>query len=80
MVFKNQLTALSKGGSVTKHKGKGSQMTGMPDRNQISSLAKPASQSVNDYAKATPMAQPQPDPSTSGTSGLGSGNWAGNGM
>lgn len=80
MVFKQNLTPLSKGGAIHKHKGKGSQQTAMPDRNEISSLAKPANQSINNYAKATPMAAPQPDPSTAGTSGLGSGNWAGNGM
>ena len=80
MVFKQNLTPLSKGGAITKHKGKGSQQAPMPDRNEISSLAKPATQSINNYAKATPMAQPAPDPSTSGTGGLGSGNWAGNSM
>lgn len=80
MVFKQNLTPLSKKGPVHKHKGKGSEQAPMPNRNELTSLSKPAGQSINDYAKATPMAQPQPDPSTSGTSGLGSGNWAGNGM
>ncbi len=79
MVFKQQLTPLSKGGAITKHKGKGSQQTAMPDRNEISSLAKPANQSINNYAKASPMGAPQPDAATSGI-GLGSGSWAGNGM
>lgn len=76
-MFKKDITPLSKGGSVTKHKGKGSSMAPMPDRNQISQLAKPASQSMNDYAKATPMAAPQPNPVTPG---IGSGGWPGNGM
>jgi len=75
--FKKDLTPLSKGGAIHKHQGKGSQQASMPDRNQISQLAKPAGQSINDFAKATPMAQPQ-DPGSS--IGLGSGNWAGNGM
>jgi len=39
------------------HKGKGSQMASMPDRSQIASLARPGSQSMNDYAKATPLAK-----------------------
>ncbi len=39
------------------HKGKGSQMAPMPDRSQIASLARPGSQSLNDYAKATPLAR-----------------------
>ena len=80
MVFKQNLTALSKGGTITKHKGKGSEQAPMPNRNELSSLSQPAGQSLSNYAKATPMAQPQPNPATSGTSGLGSGNWAGNGM
>jgi hypothetical protein len=80
MVFKNQLTALSKGGTVTKHKGKGSQMAPMPDRSQISSLAQPANQSIGNYAKATPMAQPTPSPQTGAVPGLGNGNWPGNGQ
>lgn len=47
------------------HKGKGSQSASMPDRSQIASLSRPGSQSINDYAKATPMAQspmPMPEP------------------
>jgi hypothetical protein len=78
MVFKKNLTPIGKGG-ITKHAGKGSQATSLPNRNQLSALAKPAGQSPMNYAKATPMAQPQPDASTSGI-GLGSGDWAGNGM
>lgn len=39
------------------HKGKGSQMAPMPDRSQIAALARPGSQSIGDYAKATPLAQ-----------------------
>ena len=42
------------------HRGKGSQMASMPDRSQIASLARPGAQSLNDYAKATPMAQSVP--------------------
>lgn len=80
MVFKSDLTPLTKGGKVTKHHGKGADAAHMPDRNQLRQLQKPAGQNINNYAKATPMANPAPDPNTSGTYGLGSGNWAGNGM
>ena len=78
--FKKDLTPLSKGGQVTKHKGKGSEMAPLPNRNELTALTKPATNSINDYAKATPMPSGQTDPSTPGTSGLGSGSWAGNGM
>ena len=74
--LKKDLTPLSKGGAIHKHAGKGSSMAPMPDRQQISQLSKPAGQSINNYAKATPMAQPQP----SAAPGLGSGDWPGNGM
>jgi hypothetical protein len=76
---KKDLTPLSKGGAITKHAGKGSQMATLPNRNTLSSLAKPANQSMNNYAKATPMGAPQP--SAPGLApGLGDGSWAGNGM
>jgi hypothetical protein len=56
--FKKNLTPLSKGGQVIKHKGKGSQVTDLPDRRQITGLATPAGNSINDYAKVTPLANP----------------------
>lgn len=74
--LKKHLTPLGKGGQITKQNGKGSEMATMPNRNTLAALQKPASQSINDYAKATPMASP-----TAGApDGLGSGGWAGNGM
>ena len=76
MAWKKDLTPLSKGGSVVKHKGKGSQMAGMPDRKQISNLGTAPGASMNNYAKATPMARPTPDSAP----GIGSGDWSGNGM
>ena len=79
MVFKHQLTPLTKGGAIHKHKGKGSEQTSIPNRSELTALAKPANQNINNYSKATPMANPQPDAATSGI-GLGSGSWAGNGM
>jgi hypothetical protein len=54
-------------------------MASMPNRGTLAGLQKPAGQSINNYAKATPMPQGQPDASA-GVEGLGSGNWAGNGM
>lgn len=59
-MFKRHMTPLTKGGDRTVHKGKGSQQAPMPDRNQISQLAQPGGGSMNDYAKATPMALPAP--------------------
>jgi hypothetical protein len=61
-MFKKHMTPLTKGGARHVHKGKGSQQAPMPDRGQISQLAQPGTNSINDYAKATPMAQPAPDP------------------
>jgi hypothetical protein len=71
-MFKKDITPLSKGGQITKHAGKGSAVAGMPDRQQINQLAKPAGQNINNYAKASPMPQPAP-----ATDGIGSGNWPG---
>lgn len=58
-MFKKDMHAV-KGATKHVHKGKGSQMAPMPDRNQISGLARPGMQTMNDYAKATPMAQGVP--------------------
>lgn len=76
MAFKKDLTPLSKGGQIIKHKGKGSQAAGMPDRHQIGQLATAPGASLNNYAKATPMAQPLP----AAAPGIGTGDWSGNGM
>jgi hypothetical protein len=59
MFGKKQMTPLGKGGARTVHKGKGSQQAPMPDRGQIGQLARGPMTSINDYAKATPMAQPE---------------------
>ncbi len=59
-MFKHQMTPLTKGGKATVHKGKGSQMAPMPSRGEINGLAKGPGQSMNDYAKATPMPMPPP--------------------
>jgi hypothetical protein len=72
-MLKKHMTPLGKGGSIVKHKGKGSQMASMPSRSQIQGLGRPGASSMNDYAKATPMAQgvqdddaPSPVPSMGG--------------
>lgn len=57
-MFKKHMTPLSKGGQTTVHQGKGSQMAPMPNRSAINSLASSPNASINDYAKATPMAAP----------------------
>lgn len=82
MVFKKDLTPLTKGGSITKHRGKGSAAAPMPNRNSLSKLTKnPAANSINDYAKASPTAgSADPTSEMSGGYGLGTGNWSGNGM
>lgn len=69
-MFKKHMTPLSKGGQTTVHQGKGSQATGMPNRQQITALGSPNA-GLNDYAKATPMAQPAPVTPTG--PGFGSG-------
>lgn len=48
------------------NKGKGSQQAPMPDRGQIGQLARGPMNTINDYAKATPMAQPVPQPPEGG--------------
>lgn len=61
-VFKKHLTPISKGGAVHKHEGKGSQMAALPDRRAITALAQAPGAGLNDFSKATPMANPAPTP------------------
>ena len=80
MVFKQNLTPIGKGG-ITKHKGKGSQMADMPNRQDISQLQSAPGNSINNYAKATPMASPSAPPGGgAGVSGIGTGDWPGIGQ
>lgn len=69
-MFKKDLTPIGRGG-ITKHAGKGSQAADMPSRRALTALASAPNAGLNDYAKATPMAQPAPLPPT------GPGNWPG---
>jgi hypothetical protein len=74
---KSGMTALTKGGQKTVHQGKGSQQQPLSVHNNVSASgsAQPSA-GLNNYAKATPMAQPTPP----ATTGLGSGNWPGIGQ
>jgi hypothetical protein len=59
-VFKKHLTPLSKKGKLSTHAGKGSSAQVLPSRSALSTLTQgdPASRTMNDYAKATPLANP----------------------
>lgn len=61
-MLKKHMVPLSKGGQTVKHQGKGAQSAPMPDRRALTALAAAPNASINDYAKATPMAQPSPMP------------------
>ena len=78
MVFKMHLKPLSKGGQITKHAGKGSSVQPLKSsRNNVSTSGSDNPMAdVNNYAKATPMANPTPP----ATGGLGSGDWPGIGQ
>ena len=83
MVFKKNLTPLTKGGTITKHAGKGSQSGRLQSAgNNLNPATTGAGQSFGNYAKQTPMANPTPDATATGggTDGLGSGNWPGVGQ
>lgn len=58
-MLKKHMFPLRKGGVLQAHRGKGSQQAPMPSRQQINSLTQPGAD-MNDYAKATPLAQPAP--------------------
>jgi len=63
-VFKKDLTALSKGGSIIKNAGKGASSQPKLARGELNTLTKgdPAARTMQNYAKATPMANPIPEP------------------
>jgi hypothetical protein len=72
------MTPLRKGGQTVNHAGKGSQVMPLSTRNNVSASGSGLpSAGINNYAKATPMAQPTP-PAPDG--GLGSGDWPGIGQ
>jgi hypothetical protein len=60
MVHKKDLTPIGKGG-VTKHAGKGSRAQALNNgQKQTLTPGAPLDRTMNDYAKATPMANPVP--------------------
>ncbi len=61
-MFKKHMTPLSPKGQMVQHQGKGAQSRAMPDRRALTALASAPNAGLNDYAKATPMAQPAPMP------------------
>lgn len=71
-VLKKHLTPIGRHGTIHKHAGKGSEQAQLPDRRALSKLNH-SPQSINDYAKATPMPQPMPMPMPGGGGG-GFGN------
>lgn len=76
-VFKKHLTALTKGGDIQKHRGKGSQSGMLPGRSALNALtSNPGATTPNDYSKATPSIGGGPqlnDNSGPEGTGLGSG-------
>ena len=76
-MMKRDMTPLTKGGATTAHAGKGSRAAPMGMRHAITqSGATQPGAGMNNYAKATPMANPTPP----ATDGLGSGTWPGIGQ
>ena len=73
-MFKKHMTPLSKGGQTTVHAGKGSQQAPMPSRKAIKALQTPPANSINNYAKNTPLAT---GTTTAPDGNLSSGNWPG---
>jgi hypothetical protein len=59
-VLKKHLTPFSKGGSIKVHRGKGASEQTLPSRSALNTLTQgdPAQRSQQQYAKATPMANP----------------------
>ena len=64
-VFKKDLTPLGKGGAIHKHAGKGSQSQVLPSRHALNTLTQGnvGDRTMQNYGKATPMANTSPDPS-----------------
>lgn len=79
-MFKKHMTPLTKGGQMVKNAGKGSQQSAMPSRQTMQSLSSAQSPAFNNYAKATPMAQPSQASTPGSADGLGSGDWPGIGQ
>jgi len=63
-VFKKDLMALTKDGAIVKNAGKGSTSQPRLSRGALNTVTRgiPAERSMQNYAKATPMANPLPEP------------------
>jgi len=59
-IMPNQMTPLSKGGARTVHAGKGSKSAPMAARAEVTQKPGTMPPTMNNYAKATPMANPAP--------------------
>jgi len=68
-IMPNQMTPLSKGGARTVHAGKGSKSAPMAARAAVTQQPGTMPPTMNNYAKATPMANPAPQQGL----GLGAG-------
>ena len=78
-MLKRHMVPLTKGGQTTVHAGKGSQQAPMSARNSVTQSGSSApGAGINNYAKATPMANPTPPGQPDG--GLGTGDWPGIGQ
>lgn len=73
-INRNQMTPLAQGGARTVHAGKGSKQAPMAARAAVTQAPGTAPPTLNNYAKATPMANPAP---AMQTPGLGSGTFPG---
>ena len=62
-MFKKNLTPLRKGGQINIHKGKGAVEQTLPAPGAMNTLTKgdPGQRTMQNYAKATPMANPNMD-------------------
>ena len=79
-MLKKHMVPLTKGGQTTVHAGKGSQQAPMSARNSVTQSGSSApGAGMNNYAKATPMANPTP-PAPPPNDALGSGTWPGIGQ
>lgn len=60
-LFKKHLTPLRKRGQIDKHEGKGASEQVLPNRHALQTLTNgdPAQRTMNNYAKATPLANPE---------------------
>ncbi len=72
-IMPNQMTPLSKGGARTVHAGKGSKTAPMAARAAVTQKPGTPPPTINNYAKATPMANPAPQ----APPGMGSGVFPG---